>query len=719
MDYASFMFLRPEISILNDALADHRVVVLYGLPGSGKGFLAERANASSFEKISQLPPTKSKASDAYWFDEPQEKELDELRRTIAAGSQAWLITSRRRLDIKDAKYVHLKALDKAAAKDNLFYELERRGLRDVLAPEKMLPYLLGNPRAISKAVEFLEMNGADALLLQLERDGFAFDPFLKEESKQFWDNISSDGQKTMRIASVFSSFSFDDLEAAFGSKSGITSDALLAMMDCGLVERFVDSARFRMTSYAKMLVSRFNPPGKRDYVRHGKWALLSDCPDEIRSSAEINANTELGVRCLSWLVENGCRFDTALLEPAVNLILKKNIHHSANLLYQNAARRLGDGSAGVLRRYIKDCTHDKTVTEEMLALLAKTEQRFDDAFLHYTNCLSFDLSTARRQRVENNRTAVLWESGRQSEAIDAARKYAASDLGKGGAVALSNLAVMLHNEEDFDAALLSYENAKTRHSKLGDQRYLAITNFDLGTLAHEQGHFLAALNYHEEAQAGFEALEENRFWMLNAAAIASIRIGLFGVQDAFSFADAKQTFGIENDVLFQDAIALYEKIANAYFRVRTLEAPEPFDYAPYTQAPDELRVQARILRHLTTQLALVCDATGGLFSTDPDEVILNNGQRSQSIFFDFVTRHLEGKGETQISGIAKAGWPDEVMTMKSAKNRVHVALSTLRNAGLKEVLQTTKQGYRLGLLRGKESVPLFVFPNCLLDEDQK
>ncbi len=88
--------------------------------------------------------------------------------------------------------------------------------------------------------------------------------------------------------------------------------------------------------------------------------------------------------------------------------------------------------------------------------------------------------------------------------------------------------------------------------------------------------------------------------------------------------------------------------------------------------------------------------------------------RSQAIFFNFVMRHLEGKNEIQIDGIAEAGWPDEVMTMKSAKNRVHVALTTLRNAGLKEVIQTNKRGYRLGLRDDQDPIALFVFPNCEL-----
>jgi len=45
--------------------------------------------------------------------------------------------------------------------------------------------------------------------------------------------------------------------------------------------------------------------------------------------------------------------------------------------------------------------------------------------------------------------------------------------------------------------------------------------------------------------------------------------------------------------------------------------------------------------------------------------------------------------------VFQAGWPDERIGKRSAKNRVHVALSTLRKMGLAGIIESGEQGYRI------------------------
>ena len=44
--------------------------------------------------------------------------------------------------------------------------------------------------------------------------------------------------------------------------------------------------------------------------------------------------------------------------------------------------------------------------------------------------------------------------------------------------------------------------------------------------------------------------------------------------------------------------------------------------------------------------------------------------------------------------VFEAGWPAQNIRPGSAVNRVHVALTALRNLGLREVLQSSPDGYR-------------------------
>ncbi len=61
-----------------------------------------------------------------------------------------------------------------------------------------------------------------------------------------------------------------------------------------------------------------------------------------------------------------------------------------------------------------------------------------------------------------------------------------------------------------------------------------------------------------------------------------------------------------------------------------------------------------------------------------------------------VTARLTTPGRAlSADELVAAGWPDERLRPDSARNRLQVALSTLRKLGLRPLLERSKGGYRL------------------------
>jgi hypothetical protein len=59
-------------------------------------------------------------------------------------------------------------------------------------------------------------------------------------------------------------------------------------------------------------------------------------------------------------------------------------------------------------------------------------------------------------------------------------------------------------------------------------------------------------------------------------------------------------------------------------------------------------------------------------------------------------RRVTAPGEAvALDALVAAGWPDEKIRADAAINRIHVALSTLRRLGLRDVLLTVEHGYAL------------------------
>ncbi len=68
---------------------------------------------------------------------------------------------------------------------------------------------------------------------------------------------------------------------------------------------------------------------------------------------------------------------------------------------------------------------------------------------------------------------------------------------------------------------------------------------------------------------------------------------------------------------------------------------------------------------------------------------------SRRLLLALVDANRAGAGPLSLDALVGAGWPGERLVPSAARNRVHVALSSLRSAGLRAAIERIEAGYRL------------------------
>ncbi|MCB9758820.1 MAG: tetratricopeptide repeat protein [Alphaproteobacteria bacterium] len=125
---------------------------------------------------------------------------------------------------------------------------------------------------------------------------------------------------------------------------------------------------------------------------------------------------------------------------------------------------------------------------------------------------------------------------------------------------------------------------------------------------------------------------------------------------------------------------------------------------------------ARLLEHACAQAEAALEAAGAGPLEIPDAtdalivepgavgiwlpagayVDLRRSRLKRRLLLALVEAHLARPGTTlDLDALWQAGWGDEVALGAARRNRVYVAVSSLRTAGLEALLQTTPEGYRL------------------------
>ena len=92
----------------------------------------------------------------------------------------------------------------------------------------------------------------------------------------------------------------------------------------------------------------------------------------------------------------------------------------------------------------------------------------------------------------------------------------------------------------------------------------------------------------------------------------------------------------------------------------------------------------------------IVDARGTWFRAKGEErVDIANRPVLRALLGALVRAHRGSGGVVPPEKLINAAWPDERLAASVAKNRLYVALSTLRKLGLDEALERTRSGYRL------------------------
>jgi hypothetical protein len=249
----------------------------------------------------------------------------------------------------------------------------------------------------------------------------------------------------------------------------------------------------------------------------------------------------------------------------------------------------------------------------------------------------------------------------------------------------------LHELGELAEAALHYERACSVLREFGDVR--------------TEGLFTAMLGACQANRGRVEAARE----ALTRAERLLLQVGDPGLFEALELYRGHESFALAN----RDAERGESALAHAQ-RARVVELVERYRELRRRAQPvsDDARLALRLLERTLAQDAWIFDADAALLQA-PGGAALEFRTRPQllRVVHALVEARITAPGDplTQEQLLA-AGWPGERMQPAAAANRVKVALSTLRSAGLRELLVRARGGYLLDpavpiLARGLEQAP--------------
>lgn len=258
------------------------------------------------------------------------------------------------------------------------------------------------------------------------------------------------------------------------------------------------------------------------------------------------------------------------------------------------------------------------------------------------------------------------------------------------AAALQNFGLLLQERGELDRAESMSRDALKLHTALGHRRFEAIAHLDLAGLALERARPLDAKR---EAEAAIELAR--RAGDRREHAIAHL---LRAVSLAMLDEDATHAFAEATTLVTQlDEPGLLSALA--FHRAHLLELESAREVLAQPAEGDDARLARRVLsaalqrtERSSREASVALDGTW-LRLPSGETVDLS----SRAVLCAIVARLADGlrRGDpVSADALIAAGWGDRATT-KSAKNRLHVALATLRKLGLAEHLERSADGYRL------------------------
>ena len=677
---------------------------------------------------------------------------DDVEPDVGDFDSRWIVTSRRRGASEVVFELSALSLDRRAGLSQAAQLYVARAERVVPtwdasghedAIEALVARLDGLPLAIEIAASRARTLGAQDLIeridtaLQLEGlRGRTFRAALDES----WARIDGATRAAFIDLSVFAGpFDLDAAEAICGSTAAQSLEKLLDESLVCAQPRTGTQARFILYNLMRSYAREQADPVRRPIVVHKhaehlaaratnpKIELRDDYEAVWLASLRDDVALELGIRCglaLESVEESegtlGGR--VALLgeicartrgRPAMGRMhcdaLTRRSLLRVRMQQIDGARE--DATEAV--RLANELGDDAVIVkaEDGLATVLRIGGRHDESESLYRAAAARaePLEGPEFGRLALNFAGYLFERERAEESLswfDAAQRRIERDGDRRAlGVALTNLAVVQQELQNWDAAEAAYERAIELHRECGNTRFGAITSCDVGGLRLERGRPVGALLSLSGGIEQLQRLEERRHEGL-ARATRAAALALSGrVEDALA---ERRAAGIVLDPFAEsvhaEAAGLFGGIVTTVMsKVSASDAAqmarEHAAAQPRARSSDEARLPRRVLQRLADILddpTLVEIAPGGTaFRRGEDLVELDSRPVLVSLLDALITsRLLDGRAVSSADLIA-AAWPGERIMEEAAGNRLRVALSTLRKFGLRDVLSRAEEGYKL------------------------
>lgn len=264
-----------------------------------------------------------------------------------------------------------------------------------------------------------------------------------------------------------------------------------------------------------------------------------------------------------------------------------------------------------------------------------------------------------------------------------------------------NAAGLLHYELGRpEEARACYEEALALCEELGFRAGMACVVGNLGWVDQTSGDVdLALSRFHRaitEARAVGHVILEAQF-LASLGAAEAMRGRLEASADAFA---AAERAAVESPAQ-RTAIETLRGFLNLHAgdragAERRLEAAKS---APESARNGDVRLAIRLLSDALSDAFPVSRRVASLRVDDErhrveiegETVDLSRHPRLWRVF----TALWSAERPLDVDAVFAAGWPDERIGRRSVKNRVHVALSTLRKMGLSAVIESREEGYRI------------------------
>ncbi|MEL6181935.1 MAG: tetratricopeptide repeat protein, partial [Myxococcota bacterium] len=292
------------------------------------------------------------------------------------------------------------------------------------------------------------------------------------------------------------------------------------------------------------------------------------------------------------------------------------------------------------------------------------------------------------------------------------------------AVVLGHLGSLAQEEGQLDEAERCLRQALVHQRELGARPQEGLSLGYLGVLLHERGQLCEARDCYQRAIAVLDEVDDglgvSYVWFHRAAleaaegnieAVAHCRRKADeGLGDLGSDKSAPMQAMVEAHVAYaqmrqaleegrsQEAHRLEQTITTILAHMRQPEG----ELAPPVARFDGVRSMLRLVEQGLAQLqppdgALLVCRDGGWFRPPHEAWIDYRRRRSLKRLLVALTEHrisAPGVG-VELATMIEAGWPNEPLSEEVGANRVYVAVTTLRKAGLHDILHSSDTGWFL------------------------